>query len=390
MRCRHCKTELTVDFADLGFAPHSNAYLTNAELSAPEKYFRLKVKVCHNCWLVQTDDESKSEDLFKPDYAYFSSTSKSWLEHARNYVERIITFLDLDKSSNVIEIASNDGYLLKYFNDSNIPCLGIEPTEATAKVSIEKGIETVIEFFGEDLANKLAASGRKADLIIGNNVFAHVPDINDFTAGLKILLKTEGTITLEFPHLLNLIKEKQFDTIYHEHFSYLSISFVNKLFNDYGLCIYKIEEISTHGGSVRVYVCHKGIGKEIDPSVENILNKENQNGLKDLTTYQNFQSEINKIKNDFLKFLIDCKEKDKSIAAYGAAAKGNTLINYAGVKRDLIPCIYDAAPSKQNKFLPGSHIPIFPPEALEEQHPDFLLIFPWNIANEIIDQLSFL
>lgn len=383
MNCRHCKTSLQHTFLDLGFAPPSNAYLTKDSLCKPELYFPLKVNVCHNCWLVQTEDYTEARELFTSDYAYFSSTSTGWLDHAKNYVDKIINELGLSTQSRVIEVACNDGYLLKNFLNAGIPCLGIEPTESTASVAEELGIPVIKEFFGEILGAQLEAEGKGADLIIGNNVYAHVPNINDFTRGLKRALNKSGTITLEFPHLMRLIENVQFDTIYHEHFSYLSLHTVNTIFSTVGLRIWKVEELTTHGGSLRIYACHHFDSKENEPSVDLILNEEIKQGILQVETYLNFQARADKIKDNLLSFLIEQKKHGKTVFAYGASAKGNTLLNYAGVRPDLIPVVFDAAKSKQGKYMPGSHIPILPSESLADLLPDCLLILPWNIADEI-------
>ena len=386
MKCRHCKNNLQHVFLDLGFAPPSNDYLTKDGLSSPETTFPLKLYVCENCWLVQTEDYSRANELFAKDYAYFSSTSKSWLEHSAQYVEKITKELKLNKESYVIEVASNDGYLLKNFVISGIPCLGIEPTESTADAAEKIGVPVLRKFFGVDVAQELAVNDKKADLICGNNVYAHVPDINDFTMGLKIALKENGMINLEFPHLMSLIENNQFDTVYHEHFSYLSLNTVATIFASVGLKIYDVEEISTHGGSLRIYGCHVDNARSITNKVLDLLKKEIIFGLKNLDLYKSFQNKANKVKNDFVKFLIEQKNLGKSIAGYGAAAKGNTLMNYSGLKTDLIDFICDAAPSKQNKYMPGSHIPIFHPSELNIRKPDWVVIFPWNIAKEVQEQ----
>ena len=383
MNCRHCNEQLEHTFVDLGFAPPSNAYLGEGDLHKPESYFPLQVKVCEHCWLVQTEDYNQADELFNDDYAYFSSTSSSWLEHASKYTNQIVGKLELGTDSFVIELASNDGYLLRNFLQKKIPCLGIEPTESTALVAEKLGIEVIREFFSVPLANKLVEQNRQADLVIGNNVFAHVPDINDFTSGMKRVLKPEGTITLEFPHLLNLVTYRQFDTIYHEHYSYLSLSAVQKIFSAHGLNIYDVEEIPTHGGSIRVYGCHQESGMEIKPVVDAMLNKELSCGLQDIQAYSDFQDVVEEIKLHFLEFLITAKKNGKKVAAYGAAAKGNTLLNYAGIKPDLLPFVCDAAKAKQGKYLPGSHIPVLSPDQLKKFQPDYLLILPWNIAGEI-------
>lgn len=386
MRCRHCRETLRYGFLDLGHAPPSNAYLHEAQLHAPEITFPLKVHVCHSCWLVQTEDYAKADELFSGDYAYFSSTSKGWLNHAARYVELITERLHLDEQSFVVEIASNDGYLLKNFMSKKIPCLGIEPTDSTASAAEMLGIPVWRKFFGVNTAVELVNRYGHANLICGNNVYAHVPDINDFTTGLRIALKQGGTINLEFPHLLELIDKKQFDTVYHEHFSYLSLTSVNNVFSHAGLRIFDIEELPTHGGSLRVYGCHVDDPRPVSGSVAAMQAKEQSFGLHDLATYTSFQSKADKVKDDFLAFLIEQKRAGKSVAAYGAAAKGNTLMNYAGIKHDLIDFICDAAPSKQNKFMPGSHIPIFPPAEFLARKPDWVIILPWNLAEEVIEQ----
>lgn len=390
MNCRHCNELLQHTFLDLGFAPPSNAYLSKAALSEPEVYLPLKLKVCEKCWLVQTEDYTRSELLFSNDYAYFSSTSSSWLAHAANYAEAMIEQLKLGSSHFVIEIASNDGYLLKNFLAAGVPCLGIEPTLSTAKAAQQLGIPVLSEFFNEALANKLVAEGQQADLIIGNNVYAHVPDIMSFTRGLKLLLKQGGTITLEFPHLMRLIEYTQFDTVYHEHFSYLSLYTVQQIFSAAGLRIYNVEELPTHGGSLRVFGCHAEDTRINDSNVINILNSEVSAGLRDMITYLQFQQRADEVKNGLLEFLITQKRAGKKVVAYGAAAKGNTLLNYAGVKPDLLPLVYDAAPSKQGKYLPGSHIPILSPEHLRTEKPDIVVILPWNIASEVIQQNGYI
>ena len=386
MNCRHCSSPLEHTFLDLGFAPPSNAYLRQEDLNNPELYYPLKLKVCTECWLVQTEDYAQADQLFSPDYAYFSSTSSTWLKHAKCYSENMIRSLDLNADSFVIEVASNDGYLLKNFVGAGIPCLGIEPTDSTATAAESLGVPVLRGFFSETLAKRLVEEGRQANLIAGNNVYAHVPDINDFTRGLKIALKSGGTVTLEFPHLMQLIEHCQFDTVYHEHFSYLSLYTVKRIFEQAGLRVFDVEELPTHGGSLRVFGCHHNDSRATADSVNEILKQEIASGLRSLSTYLQFQPRVDKVKNDLLRFLLEKKEEGKSVIAYGAAAKGNTLLNYAGVKPDLIPIVCDAAPSKQGKFLPGSHIPIQPPEKLSQQRPDFLLILPWNIEEEVKQQ----
>lgn len=388
MKCRHCQSQLQHRFLDLGYAPPSNAYLTPDMLFAAEATFPLRLRVCDQCWLVQTEDFTDTSLLFSHQYAYFSSTSKTFLQHAKNYTQTIIEKANLNEKSFVVEIASNDGYLLKNFIERHIPCLGIEPTASTAKAAEALGIPVLQTFFNSDVATLLANQGKQADLICANNVYAHVPDINDFTKGLKILLKKNGVITLEFPHLLQLLDNNQFDTIYHEHFSYLSLDIVSRIFKNEGLFVYDVEELSTHGGSLRVYGGHAQSQQTTSMAVKQLLQKEKECGLQDLDIYFAFQKRANKIKNDFLQFLIEQHRAGKSVAAYGAAAKGNTLLNFSGIKSDLISFVCDAAPSKQNKYLPGSHIPILSPAVLPERRPDWLIIFPWNIADEIREHIK--
>ncbi len=384
MNCRHCGTPLEHTFLDLGFAPPSNAYLSQADLAKPEKYYPLKVKVCSQCWLVQTEDYAQADELFSDDYAYFSSTSTGWLAHAEAYANTMIERFQLTTNSYVIEIASNDGYLLKNFQAADIPCLGIEPTASTADAAEKLGIPVLREFFGEKLGKQLAANKLQADLIVGNNVYAHVPDINDFTRGLKVALKPSGIITLEFPHLMRLIEHNQFDTVYHEHFSYLSLSIVMRVFSSAGLRVWNVEELKTHGGSLRIFGCHHNDARKEMPIVQVILKKEKEAGLQNINTYLSFQKNANLVKNNFLQFLINEKKQGRKLAAYGAAAKGNTLLNYAGIKSDLLPFVCDAASAKQGKYMPGSHIPIYPPDALYDKLPDLIIILPWNIADEVI------
>jgi len=386
MNCRHCKSPLNHTFLDLGFAPPSNAYLNASDLMKPEKYYPLKVMICDKCWLAQTEDYAKADELFDSEYAYFSSTSSGWLAHASEYAIKMIDQLKLTKDSFVIEVASNDGYLLKNFVANQIPCLGIEPTASTAAAAETIGIPVLREFFGEHLGLELATNKKQADLIVGNNVYAHVPDINNFTKGLKAALKPGGTITLEFPHLLQLIEQIQFDTVYHEHFSYLSLFTVEKIFDAVGLRVYDVEELPTHGGSLRVYGCHKQDTRLATKAVTKILEGEALAGLQTLDPYQAFQDKANRVKDDLLTFLLKQKRDGKTVAAYGAAAKGNTLLNYAGVKPDLLTFVCDAAPAKYNKFMPGSHIPIYAPIALRNQRPDYILVLPWNIAKEVKEQ----
>lgn len=391
MRCRFCGHTLEKVFIDLVNAPPSNSYLTKEQLNEPEVYFPLKVLFCEHCWLVQIDEYKKSDEIFNENYAYFSSYSRSWVKHAEDYVEMICERLSLSNSSKVMEIASNDGYLLQFFVKKGIPCLGVEPSAGTAKAAEEKGVESIVDFFGSELAVRIAKERGKQDLIIGNNVLAHVPDINDFVEGLTIVLSDTGTITMEFPHLLRLIQFNQFDTIYHEHFSYLSLYTAEKIFLAHDLKIYDVEELPTHGGSLRIYACHANDDSHnVNSKVESIKRLEREFGLLDCKVYDSFQKKADTIKNSFLSFLIEQKKDGKKIAAYGAAAKGNTLLNYCGIKgTDLINYVVDASPHKQGKYLPGSHIPIVGEQRVSDDKPDFIVILPWNIKEEIVEQLSY-
>lgn len=388
--CRHCGCDLTRQFLDLGYAPPSNAYLAKEDLTAPELTYPLRLMVCETCFLVQTQDYTDAGSLFDKDYAYFSSTSKSWLAHAADYCREMTTRLGLDDNSFVVETASNDGYLLKNFVADGIPCLGIEPTDSTATAAEALGVPVMREFFGAALAEKLAASGKQADLIIGNNVYAHVPDINDFTQGLARLLKPSGIVTLEFPHLMRLVEFCQFDTVYHEHFSYLALGTVARIFAAAGLRIFDVEELPTHGGSLRVYGCLEDGPHAESGAVATLLSEERGRGMETPEFYASFQQRAEQVKNQFLAFLLQAGKDGRTVAGYGAAAKGNTLLNFAGVRPDLLPFVCDGAPAKQGKFLPGSHIPVLPPEALKDRRPDYLIILPWNIAEEILCQLDHL
>jgi len=392
MHCRFCKTELEHVFIDLINSPASNSFLTKEQLNEPETFYPLKVFTCHKCFLVQIDEYKKSDAIFNSDYAYFSSYSHTWLQHARNYTDMMTDRFGFDSNSQVIEIASNDGYLLQYFKEKNIPVLGIEPTANTAEVAMRKGIKTIIDFFGSEMASGLVNNWNvKADLLLGNNVLAHVPDIVDFVKGMKIILADKGVITMEFPHLMQLVDNNQFDTIYHEHFSYLSLYTVKQIFESQGLELFDVDEIPTHGGSLRVYAKHNNdSSKSISDSVMNLLQKETKKGISTLTYYDNFQEKALQIKLSLLSFLIDQKRAGKKVAAYGAAAKGNTLLNYCGIKNDLIEYVADANPHKQNKWLPASHIPVVNETHLKTNHPDYVIIFPWNLKSEITEQLSYI
>ena len=391
MNCRHCQTELTFPLIDLGTSPPSNAYLTQEKLHAPEKYFPLRVLVCTECWLVQTEDYAGADELFSADYAYFSSFSKTWLEHAERYIAEMVHRFALNKKSNIIEVAANDGYLLQYAKAMGIPCLGVEPTKSTAEVARAKGIEIIEEFFGVKLAQKLVEQGKQADLTVANNVLAHVPDINDFVEGFSVLLKPAGVSTFEFPHLLRLITENQFDTIYHEHYSYLSLTAVKQIFERNGLEVFDVEELPTHGGSLRVYAQRKESGEhEISLNVEKLFERERVAGINNSTFYAGFQAKANKVKNDLLSFLIDAQRTGKLVVGYGAAAKGNTLLNYAGVRPDLLLYVVDLNPAKQDKFLPGCRIPILTEDQLKQSQPDYVLILPWNLREEVMTQLEYI
>jgi SAM-dependent methyltransferase len=391
MRCRHCGAELALILVDLGSAPPSNAYITDDSLGSPEKWFPLRVLVCEKCWLVQTEDFANADELFGPDYAYFSSFSTSWLTHSEQYVADMVNNYRLDTTSRVVEVASNDGYLLQYVKARHIPCFGIEPTAGTAAAARAKGIEIVEDFFGTRVAKRLAAKGDQADLMVANNVLAHVPDINDFVAGFPVLLKPEGVATFEFPHLLRLISENQFDTIYHEHYSYLSLSVVNRILEANGLSVFDVQEQRTHGGSLRVFAQRRDTGQRPQSAqVGAFLDSEARAGVLTGAYYAGFQARTDNIKNEFLAFLLESKRRGKMVAAYGAAAKGNTLMNYAGIRRDLIALVADANPSKQGRYMPGSRIPIVDESALRLRKPDFVVILPWNLKQEIMHQLDYI
>lgn len=391
MKCRHCCSELSLPLIDLGSAPPSNAYLSKVALSAPEKWYPLRVLVCTRCWLAQTEDFAHRAELFAEDYAYFSSFSATWLQHAERYSEDMAARFALDHQCTVVEVAANDGYLLQFFKARGIPCFGIEPTASTAEAARAKGIEIVEEFFGISLAEELATAGRHADLIAANNVLAHVPDINDFVAGFTRLLKPHGVATFEFPHLLRLIQENQFDTIYHEHFSYLSLTAVCQIFERNGLRVFDVEELLTHGGSLRVYAQRGDAGKHPEtPRVSALLARERDAGVTETAFYSGFQARAERIKDDLLMFLIEAKRAGKTVAAYGAAAKGNTLLNFAGIGPDLIRYVVDRNPAKRGKYLPGSRIPIVGEDCLCAEPPDYVLILPWNLKDEVMLQLEFL
>lgn len=390
MKCRHCANELKLPLVDLGSAPPSNSYLTESSIHAPEKWFPLRVMVCEQCWLVQTEDFAQADELFDADYAYFSGFSSSWLAHSQRYVDQMVSRFGLGAQSHVVEIAANDGYLLQYVKARGIPCTGVEPTASTAAAARAKGITIVEAFFGIELAKRLEADGKQADLMAANNVLAHVPDINDFVAGFATLLKEEGVATFEFPHLMKLLAETQFDTIYHEHFSYLSLTAVQRIFTANGLNVFDVEELPTHGGSLRVFAQRADAGKRAEHErLQQVLAAEEASGMLNSEYYRDFQSQTNNVKYELIRFLIDAKRSGKRVAAYGAAAKGNTLLNYAGVRADLVDFVVDRNPAKQGKFMPGSRIPIVSEEHLVKEQPDYVLVLPWNLKNELMGQLAY-
>lgn len=391
MKCRHCGAHLDLSLVDLGSAPPSNAYLSAQALKLPEKWFPLSVLVCRECWLAQTEDFARAGELFDEEYAYFSGYSSNWLAHCEQYASEIIARFDLAAESHVVEVAANDGSLLQYFKQRDIPCTGIEPTASTARSARSKGIAVVEDFFGVRLARELSIAGKQADLIAANNVLAHVPEINDFVAGFTELLKPHGVATFEFPHLLRLVADSQFDTIYHEHFSYLSLTAVNRIFAENGLTAFEVQQLPTHGGSLRVFCQRSDTGQcAIDASIQDMLLLEARAGILSAAFYADFQSRAESVKNEFLEFLLMARREGKQVAAYGAAAKGNTLLNFAGVRADLLPFVIDRNPAKQNKYLPGSRIPIVSEEQLLKHKPSYVIILPWNLKSEIMQQLVYI
>lgn len=390
MNCRFCNNKVVNDFADLGFSPPSNSFLNEEQLNQSETFYPLKVQVCNSCFLVQVDEYAKHDEIFDKEYIYFSSYSSSWLEHARSYTDMMIKRFNFNHESNVFEIASNDGYLLQYFKEKNINVLGIEPTSNTADVAVSKGIETMIRFFGKKLALELQKKENYADLILGNNVLAHVPDINDFVSGLPLVLKKEGVITFEFPHLMELMLNNQFDTIYHEHFSYLSLFSVQIIFKKHNLKIFDVDQIKTHGGSLRIYATHSNNNEQsISSNVSVLLNEELKFGINSIKKYNTFQNFTELVKDNFLSFLLKAKRDDKKVIGYGAAAKGVTLLNFCGVRKDLIQFIVDKSPHKIDKYIPGVHIPVLSEKEISSYKPDYIVILPWNIKDEIIQQLKY-
>lgn len=390
MKCRHCAAELTFQLIDLGSAPPSNAYLTAISIRRPEKWFPLKVLVCEMCWLVQAESYSRASELFNDEYAYFSSFSEAWLAHSKRYVDEMVDRFALNSSSHVVEIASNDGYLLQYVKAKGIPCLGVEPTASTANAARQKGIESIERFFGVELAKELVAHGRAADLTAANNVLAHVPDINDFVKGFSVLLKPHGVATFEFPHLYQLITERQFDTIYHEHFSYLSFTTVSEIFESQGLSVFDVEEIGTHGGSLRVFAQRLDTGVRTSTDRVSALRRlEADTGMRSRSFYEGFERDAETAKAKLLQILVNAKLNGEQVVGYGAAAKGNTFLNYAGIKSDLIEYVVDRNPAKQGKWMPGSRIPIVDEPRLRIDKPAIIVILPWNISTEVLTQLAY-
>lgn len=386
--CRICKTSLTHSFSDLGVSPLANSYLTEEQLDRMEPFYPLHAFVCDNCYLVQVTEFEPPENIFS-DYAYFSSYSDSWLEHAQQYTEQMIERFGLDGDSQVVEVASNDGYLLQYFVEKGIPSLGVEPAENVAAEAEKKGVPTIVKFFGIETAEELVSDGKQADLMNGTNVLAQVTDLHGFVEGFRILLKPQGVVTVEFPHLLQLIDENQFDTIYHEHFSYFSFFTVIELFAQHQLKVFDVEELPTFGGSLRIFFCHAGDQtKSVSQRVENLLNREISAGIKDVAFYLRFNEKVKQVKREILEFVLKAKAENKTIACYGAPAKGNTLLNYCGIRTDFIDYTVDRNPHKQNHFLPGTHIPIHHPDKVKETKPDYLVILPWNLKEEIMEQMA--
>ena len=387
--CRFCSSVLRRTFVDLGASPLCESFLSASELHEPESYYPLHAYVCETCFLVQLEEFVTPEQIFL-DYAYFSSYSESWLDHAKRYVADVIERLNLDETSLVVELASNDGYLLQYFVEESIPCLGVEPAINVARVAIGKGVPTLVEFFGSSLAQRLVESGKRADLIVANNVLAQVPDLNDFVCGIRVLLAPGGTVTAEFPHLLRLMESNQYDTIYHEHFSYFGFGAIERIFAEHGLCVFDVEELPTHGGSLRVYARHESEGSRlVRSSVKELRNTEERAGLQDPERYVEFGQQVEASKRALLRFLVEAAEANKSVVGYGAPGKGNTLLNYCGIRPDLLSYTVDRNPHKHGRFLPGSRIPVHPPERIAETKPDFILILPWNLKDEIAIQLAY-
>jgi len=388
-KCRFCESSLRISFADLGMSPVSNDNIKPEKISSMEPFYPLHAYVCEACWLVQLEQFQAADEIFSDEYAYFSSYSESWLEHARQYALKVIERFGLNESSQVVEIASNDGYLLKNFNEKGIRILGVEPCANVAKAAEDIGIPSLVKFFGVKTADEMVSDGVRADLLVGNNVLAHVPDLNDFVKGMKILLSETGVITMEFPHLEKLVKFNQFDTIYHEHFSYFSLVTVEKVFAEFGLTIFDVEEIATHGGSLRIYARHDSDqGKPVSDAVEALRAREIDAGFKDVKTYTGFSEQVKETKRKLLEFLIEAKRSGKTIVGYGAPAKGNTLLNYCGIRNDFVDYTVDLSPHKQGLYLPGTHLPVYAPDKIKETRPDYVLILPWNLKDEIMKQMD--
>lgn len=388
--CRICGAPLRYTFVDLGMSPLCESFLSFDQLNQMEPFYPLHVYVCDKCFLVQLEEFVSPEKIFT-EYAYFSSYSDTWLKHVRDYTQMIVDRFHLGGQSFIVEIASNDGYLLQNFVERKIPCLGVEPAANVAKDAIEKGIPTLVEFFGEELAQRLASEGKKADIIIGNNVLAQIPNLNDFVEGMRVLLKPQGVITIEFPHLMRLVEQNQFDTIYHEHFSYFSFLSAEKIFSAHGLTLFDVDEIPTHGGSIRIYARHDNDDtKPISENVKELMKREKQAGIMTMEYYDSFNERVKETKRKLLTFLINAKREGKVIAGYGAPGKGNTLLNYCGIRTDFIDYTVDRNPYKHGKYTPGTHIPIYPPSKIDETRPDYVIILPWNLKDEIIDQLSYI
>jgi SAM-dependent methyltransferase len=389
-KCRFCANDLNFSVIDLGMSPLCEKFISAAHLNEMEKFYPLHAFVCKNCWLMQLEEFETPDEIFAVDYSYYSSYSATWVDHARKYTRQMIYQFDINSKSLVVEIASNDGYLLQWFVKEGIPVLGIDPAANIAKAAVEKGVRTEVKFFGREIALELVKNYGKADLLIGNNVLAHVPDINDFVGGMKEMLGTGGVITMEFPHLQRLIEENQFDTIYHEHFSYLSFSVVNRIFNYHGITLFDVEELSTHGGSLRIFGKHSDDkNKIITGRVHELLQREKELGFESVDFYLEIEEKVKETKRKLLMFLIDIKRQNKSVVGYGAPGKGNTLLNYCGIRTDFLDYTVDISPHKQGNFLPGTHIPILHPDQLKKTRPDYILILPWNLKDEIIKQLEY-
>lgn len=389
LSCRFCAAPIKHSMCDLGMSPVSNAFVKPENSHEIEPFYPLHALVCSQCFLVQLGEFQSREEIFDGEYAYFSSMSSSWLEHSERYVNSMIERFEFDGQSQVVEIASNDGYLLQFFKKKGVPVLGIEPTANTAEVAVEKGVPTRVQFFGCATANELVAAGQQADLLLGNNVLAHVPDINDFVGGMKIALKATGVITMEFPHLQELIEKNQFDTVYHEHFSYLSLNTVERIFAHHGLTLFDVEQLSTHGGSLRIFARHQeDEAKAVTDRLVALRESERSAGLTQIETYEAFQEQVQSTKRKLLRFLIDAKDAGKTVVGYGAPAKGNTLLNYCGIREDLIDYTVDTSPHKQGMLLPGVRIPVYPPAHIFETRPDYILILPWNLRDEVMEQMA--